>query len=358
LITIICGFLYYSYACLRKNRIEQFTERRPLVIGFDYTWDGFNKERNIFTLICEKTGEHLRGGRRDVVGVDIGKFIPGKEEVDIYMSFGDENDKRFHSLRSGIPKVHFTGEPFEKRLTGVNLSLGFNYDTDNYFRFPLWLFYINWFRQNIAVLGDIGPVPIDRCCSTFPEEIPMKNKFCSFIVTNGNQPVRNNAFDALSTYKFIESAGKFKNNIGGKLLPRGTGSELAKVEFLKQYKFSITYENTSQAGYVTEKFLHAKAAGCIPIYWGDPNVENDFDINGCIDARGFKTHEELIEAVREVDTNDELYRQKFMTPLLDDIRRDRARATLAECGKRLWSLVIDKDELSTIPSHIGEISDS
>ena len=184
----------------------------------------------------------------------------------------------------------------------------------------------------------------------------MKKKFCSFIVTNGRQPVRNKAFDTLSKYKYIESAGKYKNNVGNVLPPKGPSMEIAKVEFLKQYKFCMTYENIIQAGYTTEKFLHAKAAGCIPIYWGDPKVEHDFDINGCIDARNFTTEEELIGAVREVDTNDQLYRQKFMTPLLDDIRRDRARATLAECGKRLWALVLDQSEISSIPMYIGETS--
>jgi alpha(1,3/1,4) fucosyltransferase len=29
-------------------------------------------------------------------------------------------------------------------------------------------------------------------------------------------------------------------------------------------------------GYVTEKLFHAKAAGCVPIYWGAPDVELDF----------------------------------------------------------------------------------
>lgn len=357
LIILISSYVYTLYVNRFTRRIERFADRRPLVIGFDETWDLFNKELNLFTLVCEHTGKYLSGGERKVIGVDVKKFSPGEEAIDIFMFF-ENGGERLKQLKPGIPKVHFTGEPQEKRVEGTTLSLGFNYDTNNYFRFPLWLFYINWFHQDIQKLKDIGPIAIDRCSKVFPEEIPTKNKFCSFIVTNGKQPVRNRAFETLSNYKYIESAGKYKNNVGNILPPKGESMEIGKVEYLKQFKFCIAYENIIQEGYTTEKFLHAKAAGCIPIYWGDPKLEHDFDINGCIDARNFTTDEELIDAVREIDTNDELYHQKFMVPLLDETRLGRARATLAECGKRLWSLVLSEDEVSTIPRQIGETSGS
>ena len=37
---------------------------------------------------------------------------------------------------------------------------------------------------------------------------------------------------------------------------------------MKRYLYAICPENTWSPGYVTEKLVDAKLAGCIPIYWG------------------------------------------------------------------------------------------
>jgi hypothetical protein len=153
----------------------------------------------------------------------------------------------------------------------------------------------------------------------YPEEIARKTKFCAFVVTNPCQVMRNQAFQWLTTYKPVDSAGRLFNTMGDGLFAGlgGGGGELRKHEFLKEYKFSLTYENAEAPGYTTEKWLHAKAAGCIPIYWGDPKVERDFDMDGCIDARGAKTSAELISLVRKVDTDASEWLKKMSKPALD-----------------------------------------
>ena len=40
----------------------------------------------------------------------------------------------------------------------------------------------------------------------------------------------------------------------------GGGGELVKHNFLQDYKFNICFENEQQAGYITEKYFHSKAA--------------------------------------------------------------------------------------------------
>ncbi|MGX2983144.1 glycosyltransferase family 10 domain-containing protein [Helicobacter sp. 23-1045] len=88
-----------------------------------------------------------------------------------------------------------------------------------------------------------------------------KRKFCSFVVSNGKaDELRSAVFEALSAYKKVDSAGRFKNNVGF----------LAddKIAFLRKYKFNICFENSDTAGYVTEKIIDAKKADSVPIYWG------------------------------------------------------------------------------------------
>jgi GR25 family glycosyltransferase involved in LPS biosynthesis len=170
--------------------------------------------------------------------------------------------------------------------------------------------------------------------------------------------MRNNAFQWLSKYKRVDSAGRLMNNMGDALFAGlgGGGGELKKHEFLKDYKFCLAFENAEAAGYTTEKWLHAKVAGCIPIYWGDPKVERDFDMDGCIDARNIRTSSELIDLVKEVDTNGSEWLRRFSKPALDETRRDIVRRTLSECARRIWkaSGKASQLDLDGIPRFLGD----
>ena len=68
----------------------------------------------------------------------------------------------------------------------------------------------------------------------------------------------------------------------------------SKIETLKDYKFSICYENAQEIpGYITEKIFDSMAAGCIPVYWGAPNISDYVPEDCYIDKRKFKTYEDL-----------------------------------------------------------------
>ena len=67
-----------------------------------------------------------------------------------------------------------------------------------------------------------------------------------------------------------------------------------KVQTLKNYKFSICFENSNDInGYITEKIFHAFAAGCIPIYLGPKNTLNYIPQNCFIDYNRFKSFSQL-----------------------------------------------------------------
>jgi hypothetical protein len=67
-----------------------------------------------------------------------------------------------------------------------------------------------------------------------------------------------------------------------------------KINTLKNYRFSVCFENTQNVnGYITEKIFCCFAAGCVPIYWGAKNVESYIPKNCFIDYRDFKSKEEL-----------------------------------------------------------------
>jgi alpha(1,3/1,4) fucosyltransferase len=276
--------------------------RSKLRIGFSDMWDNFNPKYNFFTLLLENTFPNYTFEVSDT------------PDLLIFGPFG-------HSWKSyTCPKIHYTGENSGPVTEGrVVLNLGFERreykegSTNSYIRLPLWMLEIDWFNADPIKIRN--PIPV----KAEPGPIVPRSKFCAFVVSNPSQPIRNKAFRTLCSYKEVDSAGSLYNTLGPDLFSGsgGGGGEAKKVEFLRGYKFCLAYESASSPGYVTEKLFHAKAAGCVPIYWGAPDVELDFNMEGVIDARN-KTDDQLIAEVRRVDEDDELWLKMANTPLIRD----------------------------------------
>ena len=326
-------------------------EEKTLRVGFSDMWENFNPAYNFFVLMLSAAGEKLSPPVKVVGGV-----ADATSNIVIFGPFGSA----WKSLPAEQPKIHFTGEnspPLDG--PGVQLNLGFgHYDMvgEDYLRFPLWILEIDWFGADSTKIVNPKPIPLERCTKVFSNEIARKKKFCAFVVSNPSNPVRNAAFQWLSEYKQVDSAGRLFNNVGGDIFAGlgGGGGELLKHEFLKDYKFCLAYENNAARGYTTEKLLHAKAAGCIPIYWGDEAVERDFSTGGFIDARKFKSPEELIDAVRRVDTDDSEWLKRFSVPALDPYRVAWCHRTMAECARRMFLLGGFVSE--SFPETIGDVT--
>lgn len=106
-----------------------------------------------------------------------------------------------------------------------------------------------------------------------------KPKFCCFIVSNSKCWERNKMFDLLRIIccKKVESLGRWKRNVDIIIPERGNREEYLKL--ISQYRFMITFENHSLPWYNTEKIYNAFSAGTIPIYWGDPLIEDLYNPN-------------------------------------------------------------------------------
>lgn len=67
-----------------------------------------------------------------------------------------------------------------------------------------------------------------------------------------------------------------------------------KINTIKNYRFSICYENTCDVrGYITEKIFDCFWAGNVPVYWGASNVTDYIPKNCFVDRRDFKNLDEL-----------------------------------------------------------------
>jgi alpha(1,3/1,4) fucosyltransferase len=141
---------------------------------------------------------------------------------------------------------------------------------------------------------------------------PRKTKFCCFFSTYLNRKTehRGRFFHLLARYKRVDAGGKALNNLGFEV----PFDPQAKLEFLSPYKFYMAFENESVPGYTTEKIAEAMLARCVPIYWGNPRVVEDFNPKSFINANDFASLEALAERVAEVDRNDALYTQYLREP--------------------------------------------
>jgi hypothetical protein len=140
-----------------------------------------------------------------------------------------------------------------------------------------------------------------------------KKYFCTFIVQNGGVHERNKFFTLLNQVKAVHSCGPYMNNTGV-CAPKGD----AYFPFLQKFKFMICFENTNKTNYVTEKIMNAYCGGCIPIYWGTPQVLEWFNPEAFLylEDTSEQGMQALIAKIMEIDTDPVKYEHMRCQPLI------------------------------------------
>jgi len=78
-----------------------------------------------------------------------------------------------------------------------------------------------------------------------------------------------------------------------------------KISRLRDYRFSIAYENTGDVpGYLSEKLFDCLAAAVVPVYLGDPTVAQTVPADCFIDRRHFSSHQDLYRYLKQMNYQD------------------------------------------------------
>ena len=185
---------------------------------------------------------------------------------------------------------------------------------------------IQWHGLNPEVLiKNIDDNEIDRIFET-------KTKFCNFLYSH-KVPYREEFFKQLSKYKKIDAPGKSMNNMPSiDQICKGNIWE-RKRQFLKNYKFTIAFENYVYPGYQTEKLYDAMQCNSIPIYCGDPFIDEVFNTKSFINAKDFLTQNKniavsFLEKYAQLDFID-ILPQYYKSP------QNRIQRKLKDWGKKL-----------------------
>ena len=217
----------------------------------------------------------------------------------------------FEYMRYDCVRILYTGEPFVPDFNVFDYAIGMEHmslpdaeGNNRYFRLPLCFDRVE------------GIVPFPQALTRTQAEEVLRGKkyFCNFIYAHRSSMGQREAIlDTLQRYKRVESAGSFLNNMpDGRVVPFSK----EKLAFLRMCKFTVACESVRYPGFVTEKIADPFFANSVPIYYGDPLVEKEFNPEAMIHLGAFSNLEEGIERVKEVDQDDEQYLKILMAPKL------------------------------------------
>lgn len=146
-----------------------------------------------------------------------------------------------------------------------------------------------------------------------------KSRFCSFVTAqdHGRKTANRVAFfEKLNAVKRVESGGRILNNVGGSIGP----AREDKLDFLRATKFNICFENAALPGYTTEKLYDAMEARCIPVYWGNPRVGEEFNPKSFLNVADYPSFDEVIEAILELDRDEDRFLDMMREPFFHEDR--------------------------------------
>lgn len=253
--------------------------KKTVRIYFLSFWEGFDMENNFISNIIKK---------------DYNIVIDKENPEYVFFTRFDSEIYKYQCVR-----IFYNAENFAPDFNLCDYAIGFDEIAfgDRYIRYPLYLisdytYYANDnYEQDFirATQKHLNPQSV----------LAEKEGFCSMVVSRSDCEEREEFFALLNQYKTVASGGRWKNNVGGPVAD--------KFEFCKKYKFSIAFENSSTPGYTTEKLMQAFGAGTVPIYFGNPHINEEFNTKSFVNVHDYQSFEEVVDAVKKIDQNDELY---------------------------------------------------
>ena len=206
-----------------------------------------------------------------------------------YLIFNVFGNKHLKEEYQNAIKIAIYTENFIPNLNEVDYAIGhyhINY-LDRYFKYSifLWEDFNNIQKIRKKILNS-----------------PIRKKFCAALISNSHisDKFRLKFIEELNKFKKIDMGGKYKNNLGKRIKN--------KIKFFSKYKFSISMENSSGDGYISEKIVHSFISGTIPIYYGDYLIDEYINPKSFILIKGLKDIKKKIDYIKEIDDDDKKYK--------------------------------------------------
>ena len=271
-------------------------------IAFVDFWEGFCPSNNLLFYLFRDVYENVE------------VTSPSLCDVLIYCSSNwcSTTHKHFNHCK----RISFNGECLPNpnyNECDYSITSFFNDFGGKNVRIPLWMFFVDWY--NVTSWENPGwLIPVDYLNKPNEFSLKPKNKFCCTVFGN---PVQNrlDMINVIKKYKDIDCYGHYFNN----RIPQAKGNgEIEKMHVISDYKFSLCFENREHedGGWYTEKLLHAKVAGTIPIFYTDKKMSHDFNEKCCLNLSDYDMNmDAMLEDIIKIDTDDSLYEKILNEPL-------------------------------------------
>lgn len=169
-----------------------------------------------------------------------------------------------------------------------------------------------------------------RAKAVIKNEIPFDNKkFCSLIISNKSSTHLSEIYtERKKAIIFFEEYAPQDFDLYGwgwnkDEFKSYRGTSIDKIDTLKNYKFSICFENSIDIkGYITEKIFDSFQAGTVPIYLGADNITDYIPENCFIDKRKFNSYSELYIYLKTMSKEEYL---TYLENIKDFLNNDKSK---------------------------------
>ncbi len=236
-ILLICIGLIYLYT----RNYHEYYENPPLKIYLHGFWPNVHSStKDFFAKICKAAfnNECIYGDENN-------------SDIIIQSVFTEDRD----ILNKFKYRIFYTGENHKSENPNLyDVCLAGEHTEGKYISVPLFLLYLQ--QSDIEALNTIH--------TKKRNDVPEKDVLV--IISNPGGGVRNKFLDELEKHFTITYAGRYKNNIGGPLEYKQNSPEFKN--YIRQFKFIISMENSEAPHYLTEKILQGFSSQIVPVYWG------------------------------------------------------------------------------------------
>lgn len=268
------------------------------------------KDENIFLPILQKHFD-----------VEITTINP---DIIIHSIFGGMQETPKYKCK----KILFIGENYRAKNYGSNYSISFDPHSETNYRLPLWQFYLILRPELQRIL--FGP-RINY--ETF-------DRFCSFVVSNSSNFLRNGMFQQLNAFQKVHSYGRYMTNDMGLIeASKGKYWRDAKFSFFNKikHKYNICFEHSSYPGYCTEKLMDAFLTGSVPLYWGDPKIKEDWNEAAFINAN--KGTDNAYKNIKILEHDNKWFKIIYEEPIFTDEQKNRHINNIANFEEWLLKVI-------------------
>ena len=198
--------------------------------------------------------------------------------------------KEFFVPDKSCINILYTGENVEPDMDTCDYAISFslNNHPDHYY-LPCW---VPRLYQNRMLPSDLLSGESSR-----RNIAGIQHQFCNYIYKN-KVGFREDFFSKLNSIRPVMSPGDSCRNMNS------IGNTVAeKIDFQRNFKFTIAMENECYPGYITEKIVEAYVARTVPVYMGAPDICDSFNHESFILIEDAGDYDAAIERILYLDRN-------------------------------------------------------